>query len=158
MSDSRTWAQRLPWPPLIYVGALALAILLGVTVPLPWLPRPMSDLIFAVGFLVILAGIALFATAIRALTRARTPINPQAQPEHLVTGGPFAISRNPIYLGNTLVMIGLGLVFGLVWFLVLAPLAAFATQKAAVEPEEARLDARFGKRFRDYRKRVRRWI
>ena len=54
--------------------------------------------------------------------------------------------------------VGIGLISGIVWFLPLALVAAFATQKLAIEREEKHLYARFGKRFRDYAKRVRRWI
>ena len=44
------------------------------------------------------------------------------------------------------------------WFLVLALVAAFLTQKLAIEPEERHLDVRFGKKYREYSKKVRRWI
>ena len=69
----------------------------------------MSDILFAVGWLALLAVAALFFTAIRTMTRAKTTINPNAMPEHLVTSGPFGITRNPIYLANTLLLIGVGL-------------------------------------------------
>jgi protein-S-isoprenylcysteine O-methyltransferase Ste14 len=55
-------------------------------------------------------------------------------------------------------MIGVGLITGIAWFLPLAIVAAFLTQKLAIEREERHLEARFGKRYRDYAKRVRRWI
>src|SRR5262249_3409523 len=97
-------------------------------------------------------------TAVRAMTRARTTLDPNGMPDHLVTNGPFAITRNPIYLANTLLMIGVGLIFGIVWFLALAVVAAFATQKVAIEREEKVLAEKFGKRYRDYAKRIRRWI
>jgi protein-S-isoprenylcysteine O-methyltransferase Ste14 len=85
-------------------------------------------------------------------------VAPHRSASHLVTAGAFALSRNPIYLADTLVMIGIGLISGIAWFLLLAPLAGFLTQKLAIEPEERHLEARFGKKYRDYRKRVRRWI
>ena len=72
--------------------------------------------------------------------------------------GPFAVSRNPIYLANTLLMIGVALISGIVWFLLLAIIAAFATQKMAIEGEEKVLATKFGKKYRDYAKKVRRWI
>jgi protein-S-isoprenylcysteine O-methyltransferase Ste14 len=75
-----------------------------------------------------------------------------------VSGGPFSFSRNPIYLANTMLTFGIGLIAGSVWFILLGLVAAFATQKLAIEREEKHLDARFGKKYRDYRKKVRRWI
>ena len=79
-------------------------------------------------------------------------------PEHLVTEGPFGISRNPIYLADTLLLIGVGLVSGITWFLPVALIAASITQKVAIDKEERWLAEKFGKRYRDYAKRVRRWI
>ena len=55
-------------------------------------------------------------------------------------------------------MIGIGLIAGSIWFIALALIAAFATQKLAIEREEKHLQTRFGKKYIDYAKRVRRWI
>ena len=92
------------------------------------------------------------------MTRPNTTLNPHAVPDHLVTSGPFSFTRNPMYLGNTLLLIGVGLISGIAWFLLLAVIAAFVTQKVAIEGEEKLLADKFGKRYRDYAKRVRRWI
>jgi len=126
--------------------------------PLPWFGRPFADILLAIGVLAVGAGVLLDVLAFRAMSRARTTIMPHKGSAHLVTGGPFAVTRNPIYVGNTLLLIGIGLIFGIAWLLPLTLLAAFATQKLAIEPEERHLEARFGKAYRDYRKRVRRWI
>ena len=151
-------AGVIPWPPVIYVAGIAISLILHALYPLPWFGSPMSDILVAVGWLALLAFVALFFTAIRAMSKAKTPINPNAQPEHLVTSGPFGITRNPIYLADTLLLIGVGLVSGITWFLPLALIASFLTQKLAIEREERWLADKFGKRYRDYSKRVRRWI
>ncbi len=148
----------VPWPPVIYVVAIVVSLALHQVVPLPWFGQPMASILVAVGWLGVLAMAALFLTAFRTLARAKTPINPNARPEHLVTEGPFGITRNPIYLGNTLLLLGVGMVSGIAWFIPLALVAAFVTQKAAIEREERWLAEKFGKRYRDYAKRVRRWI
>ena len=120
--------------------------------------RLLGDLLFAAGWVALFGVAALWFTAIRTMVRARTTLNPNAVPDHLVTSGPFAISRNPMYLANTLLLIGAGFVSGIAWFLPLAFIAAFATQKMAIEREEKVLTTKFGKKYRDYAKRVRRWI
>jgi protein-S-isoprenylcysteine O-methyltransferase Ste14 len=148
----------IPWPPVIYVLGIAISLILHVLFPLPWFGSPMTDILVAVGWLALLAMAALFFSAFRAMARAKTPINPNARPEHLVTEGPFGITRNPIYLADTLLLIGVGLVSGIVWFLPIALIAAFVTKKAAIDKEERWLADKFGKRYRDYAKRVRRWI
>jgi protein-S-isoprenylcysteine O-methyltransferase Ste14 len=158
MSEVQRKPGVLPLPPLIYIAAIAISIILHSIYPLPWFSSPLSDILFAAGWLALVAVVALFFTAIRTMTRAKTPINPNAKPEHLVTTGPFSVTRNPIYLANTLLMIGVGLISGITWFLPLAVLAAFLTQKVAIEREEKLLAEKFGKKYRDYAKRVRRWI
>ena len=158
MSTYEERPNRFPWPPVIYVAAIALAVVLHWVWPLPWLGSPLADFLFAVGVITAVGAIAIDVAAMRALQRARTTILPHRGSAHLQTGGPYAFTRNPIYLGNTMLTVGIGLISGIVWFLPLALVAAFATQKLAIEREEAHLYARFGKRFRDYAKRVRRWI
>jgi protein-S-isoprenylcysteine O-methyltransferase Ste14 len=158
MTDIQTRPNRLPWPPIIYLVAIAISIALGLLYPLPWISAPLSDILFAAGWLLVAAMVALDFSAMRTMARAKTTIMPNKASEHLVTTGAFSFTRNPIYLGNTLLMIGVGLITGIAWFLPLAIVAAFATQKLAIEREERHLEARFGKRYRDYAKRVRRWI
>jgi protein-S-isoprenylcysteine O-methyltransferase Ste14 len=158
MTDSQPKPGLIPWPPLIYVAAIAVSVALGLLYPLPWIGDLLGDLLFAAGWVALFAVAALWFTAIRTMVRARTTLNPNAVPDHLVTSGPFAISRNPMYLANTLLLIGAGFVSGIAWFLPLAFIAAFATQKMAIEREEKVLTTKFGKKYRDYAKRVRRWI
>lgn len=158
MTDIQVQPSKFPWPPLIYVAAIAASILLHFLYELPWLVPPLSDILFAVGWLLVAAGIALAVTAIRTMRAAKTTVAPHKTAAHLVTSSVFAVTRNPIYLANTLIVIGIGLISGMAWFLPLALIAAFLTQKLAIEPEERHLEARFGKKYREYAKKVRRWI
>jgi protein-S-isoprenylcysteine O-methyltransferase Ste14 len=158
MSDISIRPNSVPWPPLLYLAGIAVSILVAILYPLPWFGSPLADLLFAASFLVFAAVVALYVSAFRTLAAGKTTVSPIHGSEHLVTGGAFAISRNPIYLANTLLLIGGGMVSGNPWFLVFAIVCAFATQKLAIEREEKHLEARFGKRYRDYAKRVRRWI
>lgn len=150
--------SRIPWPPIVFLIAIAAGGTLHYLVPIPWLGSPLADLLFAAGWLLILAAVFVGLMALQTLRNAGTTIRADRKTEHLVTSGPYSFSRNPIYLAFTTFVIGLGFVTGGVWFLICGILAAFATQKLAVEPEEHHLAERFGKRFRDYQKQVRRWI
>ncbi|MBO6725367.1 MAG: isoprenylcysteine carboxylmethyltransferase family protein [Rhizobiaceae bacterium] len=158
MSEQQAPPSRLPWPPIVYVAAVALAIVLQWLRPLPWIGSPIADLLFALGWLMVLAALALDLGAMQTMRKAKTTILPTRAAEHLVTGGPFAISRNPIYLGNTTLMVAIGFIAGSLWFVLLAPVAAILTTYLAIKPEERHLTERFGKRYRDYQKKVRRWI
>ena len=121
-------------------------------------PPPALDRIVAIGAICIVAALALDFSAMGAMRKAKTPIMPTSPAQHLVTTGAFGLSRNPIYLGNTTLMIGIGLLSGSLWFILFGLVAAFATQKLAIEREEKHLIHRFGKKYLDYSKRVRRWI
>jgi protein-S-isoprenylcysteine O-methyltransferase Ste14 len=148
----------VPWPPIVFAGGIVASVALAWLVPLPWIPPPISEVLFAVGLLVMAGSLFLVVQAIRTLRKSGTTVLPTRAADALVTTGPYRLSRNPIYLGDAALMIGAGLAFGIAWFIIFAILCAFATQKLAIENEERHLSIRFGKRYRDYAKRVRRWI
>jgi protein-S-isoprenylcysteine O-methyltransferase Ste14 len=154
MNDVTARPNSLPWPPIIYLAAIAASVLLNVFYPLPWFGQPLSGILFVLGWLMIAAFVALNISAIRAMRRAGTTVRPDRGTDHLVTDGPFSFTRNPLYV----LILGIGLVSGIMWFLFLAILAAFTVQKLAIEPEERHLQARFGETYLDYARRVRRWI
>ena len=158
MNDATARPNSLPWPPIIYLAAIAVSVLLNVFYPLPWFGRPLSGILFVLGWLMIAAFVALNISAIRAMRRAGTTVRPDRGTDHLVTDGPFSFTRNPLYVAGTMLVLGIGPVSGIVWFLLLAILAAFTVQKLAIEREERHLQARFGETYLDYARRVRRWI
>ncbi|CAN0653057.1 isoprenylcysteine carboxylmethyltransferase family protein [Nitratireductor aquimarinus] len=158
MNDHEQRPARFPWPPVIYLSAIVIAAMLGIFYPLPWIGPPLSDLLFAIGWLLIAGFVFIDLQAMRTLHRAGTAILPTRGADTLVTSGPFSFSRNPIYLGNSMLTAGIGLVAGNAWFFASLIVACFLTQKLAIEPEEKHLGLRFGKKYRDYQKRVRRWF
>ncbi len=150
--------MRFPWPVMILVASTALAIIAGVVLPLPWFRGPFGEFLAGLGALVALGGLSLIAMVIVKFRKRRTPVAPYAAATHLVTDGPFAISRNPIYLGMVTIMFAVTLVFGNLWFVPFGIATAFAISLLAIRPEERHLEQRFGKAYRDYAKRVRRWV
>ena len=151
MNDVTARPNSLPWPPIIFLAAIAVSVFLNAFYPLPWFAQPLSGIVSAIGWLMIAAFVALNISAIRVMRRAGTTVRPDRGTDHLVMEGPFSFTRNPLYLAGTMVS-------GIVWFLLLAVLAAFAVQKLAIEREERHLQTRFGKTYVDYAERVRRWI
>jgi protein-S-isoprenylcysteine O-methyltransferase Ste14 len=143
---------RLP-PPLLVAGLIAFAWLLRQAVPLPvGGPLPMlANLVF-------LAAFGLILWAILAMTRAGTDPRPDKPDQALVERGPFRFSRNPVYLGLVLLVIGFALRWGDLW----GWLAALASQqlldRLVIAREEAYLATRFGAAYNAYRARVRRWV
>ena len=158
MTDETTRPSNFPWAVAVYLSAVVASIFGGLFYPLPWFTAPLSDMLFAIGLLIVIGAVLIVVSAIRAMVRAKTTVLPNKGASHLVTNGPFAFSRHPIYLANTMAMFGLGLIGESAWFFIFALVAAFVTRKLAIEPEERHLTAKFGKKYRDYSRRVRRWI
>jgi len=135
--------------------ALAATIAFDQTLPLSdWPPAPWNLL----GALPLGMGLALAVVADRQFKRAGTAVSPFAQASALVTGGVFAVSRNPMYLGLVLVLAGAALLLGSVPALLVAPTYAALVQVRFVLPEEARLAAQFGDAYSAYRSATRRWL
>jgi protein-S-isoprenylcysteine O-methyltransferase Ste14 len=150
--------NRIPWPPLLVAMTLAAGALLSWIAPLPFAGGGFGIALRAVGLGCVAAALALDVWAFRALHRHRTTILPHKGADALVTEGPFGLSRNPIYVGNLLLVAGIGLALGRLWLVLLAPALALALQVLAIRREERHLEARFGTAWRDYAARVRRWV
>ncbi|MDX2287870.1 MAG: isoprenylcysteine carboxylmethyltransferase family protein [Hyphomicrobiaceae bacterium] len=149
--------SAIPWPPLLLFGCGAAAFLLGALVPLPW--PGVDDLaarVIGLGFGGV--GIALIAWAAATLYRERTTVMPHRGADHLVTTGPYTRRRNPIYLGDALIMLGLAELTHNIWFVVVVPVFVVAVTWLAILPEERHLLAKFGARYQDYMARTRRWL
>lgn len=157
MNVHRTRPNTLPWPPIVYGTGLLAAIVLAWQVPLS-IDVAAVPVMRAAGAVLVLGGLALDLWAARTLHEARTTIMPHRASSHLVTGGPYRFSRNPIYVGNTLVLIGIGLAVADAWFLIAALAAALVTQQVAIRREEQHLLSLFGVRFEEYCRRTRRWL
>lgn len=149
--------NTLPWPPLIFAGAAAAAVLLDRLHPVSNL-LPDGGAVRAIGAIVLLVGLCLDGAAMLTMRRHHANILPHRAATALVTTGVFAVSRNPIYLGNTLLLAGAALVFGNPWLLLSAVAAAGVVTKLAIRREEAHLAARFGDAWQVYAARTGRWL
>lgn len=146
--------DRLAALPQVWLAVFGLtSLLIGwkVDLRLPlWAQYP--------GWPIFLAGIALMIWATATMGRARTTFMPGQVPSRLVTWGPFSLSRNPIYLGDLLVLAGFLLIFDAAAGLILLPMfAIFLTQRFIVQEETMARQA-FGAEFDAYSAKVRRWI
>ena len=90
--------------------------------------------------------------------RHRTGLLPGQATEEMILEGPYAWSRNPLYLGLLVLYLALALLAPSVWALLLWPLAVVLVEWGAVRPEERFLRKRFGASYDEYAGRVRRWI
>jgi protein-S-isoprenylcysteine O-methyltransferase Ste14 len=142
-------------PPLYYVAGLAGGLAIDNLVALPIGGRPAVTI---AGAVIAALGLALDVAAVAAVIRHRTTIVPHHPVATLVTGGAYRLSRNPMYTGLAGIYLGLALVFGSWWPLLLGPLVIVAVRRLVIQPEEQYLTSRFGPAYAEYRSRVRRWI
>jgi protein-S-isoprenylcysteine O-methyltransferase Ste14 len=90
----------------------------------------------------------------------RTPARVKLEwtPGYLLERGPYAWSRNPMYVGELLLWLGQAILYGSLGVLAGGALLALAMRFGAIPREERALEARFGERYRDYARRVPRWL
>ena len=142
-------------PPLVYAVALYTAWWLQGRLPLT---LDLGAAAWPLGWSLIGIGLAGFAWALTAIWGHRTTVNPYRAASNLVTGGPFAYSRNPIYLSDWFVYAGAMLLLKTAWSLLLAPAVYLVMRHMVIAHEETHLAARFGEEYLAYKSRVRRWF
>ena len=110
------------------------------------------------GGLLVGGGLILMVLAVHEMRKARTTIIPHLEAAKLVQSGIFSRTRNPVYLGDVLVLAGLILRFDAVLALPLVPVFLWILEKRFVIPEENRLRRKFRADFARYCQITRRWI
>ena len=142
-------------PPLVALMFIVIAYFLGRFVPVPFVV-PM--VIRNIGLLLTFIGFLLGVGAFIEFRRARTTLDPHGSAKQVVTSGIYRFTRNPIYLGFLLMVIGLPLNSGLIWGLALAPFYMMAMTRLVIEREEIYLEKKFKDQYTGYKSRVRRWL
>jgi protein-S-isoprenylcysteine O-methyltransferase Ste14 len=142
-------------PPIVALAHIAIAFLLGYLMPLSFTPislLPYTGL--AIAFIGFLMGFAAF----NEFGKANTTLDPHGSATQVVTSGIYRFTRNPIYLGFLLMIIGFPLVSGSYWGMVMAPFFIATMNRLVIGKEEAHLEKKFGEAYTSYKSRVRRWL
>lgn len=150
LSRSRRFLARTPWRTfVVYPTAVVLFETVRRGSPLP--PRPVFLPLLTWGFLQYRV-VGDYRQQMRAGERGF-----DRPPDRLLQSGPYACTRNPMYLGHLIFMLGLALAFRsrLGWLILLANIPWFHLR---VLKDEGRLREKFGAEYEEYRGRVRRWI
>ena len=142
-------------PPLIYLSALATGLLVEWWVPAARLPEAVPR---HAGWLFAAAGTCLLVWAVVVMRRARTAIDPYKPSTAVVEDGPYRYSRNPIYVADALLYVGLALLLRSLVGLLLLPVALLVMEFGVVRREERYLEKKFGGAYLKYKSRVRRWL
>ena len=150
-------------PPLIYIAAFALGLLIE-----RWAPAP-ARLVFGEGreitpplriaaAVLIAVGVVLGPlNALRFLFRGTT-LNPTKQASVFLTRGMYAVSRNPMYLGLFLIYCGVAILNLAVWPLVTIVIPFLVVDRVVIPFEERQMADRYGSSYRDYCAQVGRWL
>ncbi len=142
-------------PPTYFMVLLVLSILLHFFFPL------MKFSYFPynyIGILLIAFGIFLNLKADSMFTKSRTTVKPYLMPSSFHVSGPFKISRHPMYLGMFLILFGAALIMGSLITFVLSFVFIALMEILFIPQEEKNMEKAFGKKYLNYRKKVRRWI
>jgi len=142
-------------PPLIFAAALGAGLLFNRRRPMPFLPRPLPRLL---GWPLVAAGISLALWGLREMRRAGTNVDPYRPTTAIVEGGPYAYTRNPLYVAMALVYAGLSARANALPAASLLPVVLHIVDRGVVRREERYLEGKFGEEYGRYKGRVRRWI
>lgn len=153
-SDAVPPGDILAPSPLLTLVAFLIGVGIDQVVPVGLLPDPWT---LVIGTPLVVGGGLLFGGALWTMRAHDKHPAHSDEPPALITEGAFRYSRNPIYVGHSLVHVGAGVLLNSVWPIVtLVPLLWYL--RRVVRREEARLQALFGQEYERYREDVRRWL
>ena len=112
-----------------------------------------------VGILIVVSGLAVLISAARTFKQFETTINPMDpfQASKLVIIGPFKYTRNPMYLGMSIMLLGFGIIFGAKLTICLLVLFVLYITFFQIMPEERAMQEKFYE-WKEYSSKVRRWL
>jgi protein-S-isoprenylcysteine O-methyltransferase Ste14 len=144
-------------PPFIFLGFLVAATVLEAVVPLPVLTAHALARYLA-GAALAACGFVMIGMGTRRFVAAGTNIPPTLPTTALVVDGIYGWTRNPLYLGTTLVYLGLAVAAGSLWAILLMVPLLWVINVGVIVREERYLERKFGDAYRAYKARVRRWV
>jgi protein-S-isoprenylcysteine O-methyltransferase Ste14 len=143
------------WPPVCVGGPLVLGLLVSSALEDPLRGSRATT---TAGLLLVVLFAAWNGWALWTMARHRTALLPGGATTTVISTGPFAWSRNPLYVGLLVLSAGLALLAASAWALVALPVAWALLRWGAVLPEERYLSDKFGSEYAGYLARVRRWV
>ena len=153
--QDRPTINRNVHPPIVALIFIVIAYLLGRLFLGPFVaPVVVRNVGLALSFIGFLLGVGAFIE----FKKAHTTLDPHGSVKQLVMAGVYRFTRNPIYLGFLLMVIGLPLTSGLYSGVVVAPFFTLAMNRLVIEKEETYLEKKFKDVYTSYKSRVRRWL
>ena len=145
----------VPW---VFILAYLIGFVVQLYIPVRIRSAATGTVIREVGFTLVGIGIVIAFSALGMCRKRKTTTIPFETPSALVTAGPYRFTRNPMYLGLTLIYIGVAGTRLELWPLIALPFLLAYIHFVVIPVEERRLADTFGDHYRQYRAGVRRWI
>ena len=142
-------------PDIFFVVFLALSIVFHFGLPIKKVLFPPY---IYVGWVFIAVGPVLIIWSDLLFKKKKTTVKPYEQPTQLLISGPFWISRHPMYLGMVLLLLGVAIVHGTLISFVFPVVFGILMGLLFIPFEEKTLERIFGRRYLEYKQRVRRWV
>lgn len=143
-------------PPIAFAIALVLAFALNWFLPLPFVPPAIPHI--QAGVLLVIGALLIIRWAAVTFRNARTNILTSQAATTIVSTGPFAYSRNPIYVAALIGMVGAAVAFDSLWFFVALVVVWLVLRHGVIAREEIYLERKFGTPYLEYKSKVRRWL
>ena len=141
--------------PLIYAGGLTVGLLANRLYPVHFLPRGLSRVL---GWPSVVAGLAIGLLGFHEMKRVQTNVDPRKPTTAIVSAGPYRYTRNPLYVGMTLIYAGFTARANALFAALLLPVVLHLMDHGVIEREERYLERKFGEEYLRYKEGVRRWI
>lgn len=142
-------------PPTWMLIAMFTILVLHFLNPLTWIIPKSWNL---TGLVLVGSGLIMNFIADNAFHQARTTVKPFDESTMLVTGGVYEISRNPMYLGMLLILMGIAVLLRSLSPFLVIPAFAILLERGYIRVEERMLAEKFGKAWKAYKAQTRRWL
>jgi protein-S-isoprenylcysteine O-methyltransferase Ste14 len=146
--------KKIIYPPFLTLFGLISQTFLDAYLPI------VQAIVFPLwtGSVVVVLGLSIIVYTISLFKRQQTDVMPDGNPSILITHGIYKITRNPIYLGMTFILLGSAFLFGTLSTFFIPPLFMATVDLIWIRFEEKNLESIFGNRYTTYKESVRKWI
>ncbi len=143
------------FPPTYFIALLVVSILFNLSFPTEKIIFPPYNYL---GFILIILGGIINIWADMLFKKGKTTVKLNQKPSSLITLGPFALSRHPMYLGMTGILIGIAIIQATLISFIFPIIFVILMEIKFIKTEEKNLEEAFGEKYKEYKKKVRKWI
>jgi protein-S-isoprenylcysteine O-methyltransferase Ste14 len=133
-------------------------IALKFLIPFPLSQGILKQALILAGIVLIISGIGFIISARREFAQHGQPTDPGRPTSKVIKTGVFAVSRNPLYLGGSIFLLGVALLLNSLWIIIILLLSMIICHYVLIIPEERYLAAKFGSEYEEYFASVNRWL